>query len=149
MGDTQPAGPRILVVDDEPSIRALLERVLDQAGYRVETAADIGAALATIRDNRFDAIVLDVKLPGATGDTRSGLDILAFVRQQPSPPHVVVITAHPLDDDGMDQVLTRGTSLFYKPIQVSTLVQHLNEITGRAAASDASQRRTQDAEPGT
>ncbi len=136
MRETTPDGPRVLVVDDEPSMRALLARVLGTGGYRVKTVGEIAGALAAVESEQFDAIVLDVRLPGATAEAHSGLDILALVRRQSNPPPVVMVTAYALDERSMDQVLTPGTSLFYKPVQFSHLVRHLDEITGRAKATE-------------
>ena len=58
---------RILVVDDDPSIRRMLERTLQAEGYDTRTAADGGAALATAESWPPHAIVLDVVMPGIDG----------------------------------------------------------------------------------
>ena len=57
----------LLLVDDDPSIRRMLERTLTADGYSVAAAADGGAALAAIERNVPDAIVLDVAMPGVDG----------------------------------------------------------------------------------
>ena len=57
----------LLLVDDDPPIRRMLERTLTAEGYSVEAAADGGAALAAIERNVPDAIVLDVSMPGIDG----------------------------------------------------------------------------------
>jgi response regulator RpfG family c-di-GMP phosphodiesterase len=64
---------RLLLVDDDPGLRALLRATLDAVDVEVDDAADAAAALTSIRRRRPDAIVLDVKLPG--------LDGLSFCRQ--------------------------------------------------------------------
>ena len=58
---------RILAVDDDPQILDLLKRGLVYEGYRVDTAADGAAALASARDNPPDLVVLDWMLPGMDG----------------------------------------------------------------------------------
>jgi len=64
-------GERILVVEDEPDVRSVLCRLLESAGYRVESYADGAAAVARVQaeapTGRPDAIVLDVMLPGMSG----------------------------------------------------------------------------------
>ena len=60
-------GRRILVVDDDPSIRRMLERTLKAEGYDTRTASDGGAALATAESWPPHAIVLDVVMPGIDG----------------------------------------------------------------------------------
>jgi two-component system response regulator MprA len=57
----------LLLVDDDPPIRRMLERTLAAEGYDVEAAADGGAALAAIERSMPDAIVLDVTMPGLDG----------------------------------------------------------------------------------
>ena len=59
--------PRLLVVDDEPSITSFLRMGLLHAGYEVVVAADGPAALAAAGEQRFDLAVLDVMLPGTDG----------------------------------------------------------------------------------
>src|SRR5919197_6558543 len=61
------AAHAILVVDDDPPIRRMLERTLAAEGYAVRTAADGGAALAAVERSVPDLVVLDVALPGLDG----------------------------------------------------------------------------------
>jgi PAS domain S-box-containing protein len=61
------AGARILVVDDEPSVSQLLKEVLTDEGYEVETVDNGEAALQLIERERYDLILLDIKLPGMSG----------------------------------------------------------------------------------
>ena len=60
----------ILVVDDEPDIVALISYNLKKAGYAVSSASDGEEALASVREGRFDLIVLDLMLPGIHGMER-------------------------------------------------------------------------------
>jgi DNA-binding NtrC family response regulator len=57
----------VLVVDDEGSIRELLQRILESAGYVVATAADANSALKAITEHDPDVVFLDVHMPGANG----------------------------------------------------------------------------------
>ncbi|MEY3870575.1 MAG: response regulator transcription factor [Microcoleaceae cyanobacterium] len=61
------ASPKILVVDDDPAIRNLLHRYLNQQGYKVESAADGKTAIALFDDINPDLVILDVNLPDTTG----------------------------------------------------------------------------------
>jgi putative two-component system response regulator len=62
-----PRAARILVVDDEESIRNALRRVLQPAGYEILTAECVADALELMRTTRFDLILCDVRMPGASG----------------------------------------------------------------------------------
>ena len=76
---TQPlprlAGLRVLVADDEPSVRATVRRLLERRGATIVVAADGLEAQARLRDERFDLVVLDVQMPGC-----DGYDVLTFAR---------------------------------------------------------------------
>lgn len=61
------SGKRILIVDDEAAMRLVLSKQLNRAGYETETAANGEAALAATAAGSFDAIVLDVIMPGMDG----------------------------------------------------------------------------------
>src|SRR5437879_9198017 len=74
---TESESHRILVVDDEPDITALVAYHLAKAGYRVITAVNGRDALRTARQERPDLVVLDLMLPGA-----SGYDVLAELRRR-------------------------------------------------------------------
>jgi two-component system cell cycle sensor histidine kinase/response regulator CckA len=66
---TPPSRPaRILLVDDEETVRRVTGRLLEKLGYRVRAAGDADEALALLRDGeRFDLVVTDVVMPGLSG----------------------------------------------------------------------------------
>jgi two-component system nitrogen regulation response regulator GlnG len=80
---------RILVVDDEPSIRWLLDRLLRQAGHAVTLAEDGEAALRAVQAEPFDLAFLDLRMPGL-----DGLAALARLRDSAPDTAVLVMTAH-------------------------------------------------------
>jgi DNA-binding response OmpR family regulator len=86
MGET--AVPRILLVDDDPDISRLVQHVLAANGLGRATEVTTGRE-ALVRAREADIVLLDHQLP----DT-SGLDVLAAIRAQPSPPAVIMVTAH-------------------------------------------------------
>ncbi len=80
---------RLLVVEDDESIRDMMEMVLDSEGYEVVTAADGSAALAYLDHERPDLILLDMKMPGM-----DGWEFARHYATLPPPrPPVIVITA--------------------------------------------------------
>src|SRR5206468_12571960 len=81
-----PAGERILVVDDEPDITALVAYHLARAGYRVSTASNGQEAIKAAREERPDVVVLDLMLPGV-----SGYEVLRELRRHPDTGDVGVI----------------------------------------------------------
>jgi two-component system nitrogen regulation response regulator GlnG len=80
---------KILVADDEPSIRWLLERLLRQAGHAVRVVEDGPAALAATAAEAFDLAFVDIRMPGL-----DGLEALSRLRADSPDTAVIVMTAH-------------------------------------------------------
>jgi two-component system nitrogen regulation response regulator NtrX len=94
---------RVLVVDDEPGIRESLSGVLDDEGYEVESVGNGEACLARLAERPFDAVLLDVWLPGI-----DGMETLVRIQEIPQPdrPMVVMISGH-----GTIETAVRATKL--------------------------------------
>lgn len=80
---------RILVVDDESSIRLLYQEELGDEGYEVETAANGADAIAAIKANRPDLVTLDIKMVGM-----DGLETLAKIREFDLELPIILCTAY-------------------------------------------------------
>ena len=87
---------RILVVDDEPNIRRLLEHHLLRRGYRVDLCSNGAEALQRIREHRPDLVVLDVMMP-----EMDGFEVLGRMKEDPATVEipVLMLTARSTDDD--------------------------------------------------
>ena len=83
------AGEHILVVDDEPAIRATLRGVLEDEGYRVTAVASGADALAAVADDGHDLVFLDIWMPGL-----DGLETLTEIRKLRADATVVMISGH-------------------------------------------------------
>jgi FixJ family two-component response regulator len=79
----------VFVVDDDPSVRRALDRLLRSAGYQVRTFASAYEVLAEMHAGRPACLVVDVRMPGCTG-----LDLVELLRKAPDPPAVIFITGH-------------------------------------------------------
>ena len=80
---------KVLLVDDEPSLRLTLTEFLKRAGYEVFAAPDFQSALL-LRDNSFDVAVIDINLPG-----RSGIELLQVINSRTPYVPVIMITGEP------------------------------------------------------
>src|SRR5436305_14360507 len=94
--------PRVLVVEDEPKMRRILQRDLAAEGYDVAAAATGDEGQAALARGGFDAVVLDWLLPG-----RDGLELLADLRRAGSRVPVLLLTARDAGE-GRVAVLDRG-----------------------------------------
>jgi CheY-like chemotaxis protein len=113
---------RVLVVDDEESIRLLIKRLLSRHGFFVETASDGAAALDMLSKEDYDALVLDLMMPRVDGFT--------VLRQliQSNPEIVsktVVATAYP--KDVTRRQLNEVCRVIIKPFDTAELVEAVQE----------------------
>jgi class 3 adenylate cyclase len=83
----------VLVVDDDPVNRAMLTRVLEQDGYRVDTATDGRRALERLAEEPFDVVLLDVLMP-----EMDGLEVLSRITEDDALRHLPVVMITSLDD---------------------------------------------------
>jgi len=103
---------RILVVEDNPTMREGLEQMLLRAGHEVTTAVDGPAALAVCREQAMDLVITDFKMEGMTG-----LELLESLRKQafPGDPDVVLITAYGTIDIAVDAMQRGAVDFITKP----------------------------------
>jgi DNA-binding NtrC family response regulator len=78
---------RILVVDDEDSLRTVLSTELTSAGYQVATAREGGEAIAEVKNSIFDLILLDIKM-----EPVDGFEVLKFVKKNQPKVKVIMLT---------------------------------------------------------
>jgi DNA-binding response OmpR family regulator len=118
---------QILLVDDEPSLRASLSYSLSRVGFRVTTAADGSSAIAQVRRDPPDLVLLDVMLPGL-----DGFEVCRRVRAHTQAP-VVMLTAR---DDPVDRVVgleVGADDYVAKPFSLRELIARVRAQLRRAA----------------
>jgi two-component system OmpR family response regulator len=121
---------RVLVVDDEVNIAELLSMALRYEGWEISVAHTGRAAVATAREVRPDAIVLDMMLPDF-----DGLEVLRRVRQhQPDVP-VVFLTARDSVEDRVAGLTAGGDDYVTKPFSLEEVVARLRGQLRRAGAT--------------
>jgi two-component system, OmpR family, phosphate regulon response regulator PhoB len=127
-------GERVLVVDDEADIVALVAYHLVKAGYRVSTASSGPDALVAARQERPALIVLDLMLPGA-----SGYDVLEQLRSQPATRDmaVLMLTARREEQDRIRGLSLGADDYLTKPFSPQELVLRVGAILRRLSAGGA------------
>ena len=126
-------GRRALVVDDEESVRDVLIRTLAHHAYEVDAVADAEAALARIRENRYDVVLTDVFMPGELNGL--GLFDLLCEEQPAVARRMIFLTGNAVSDRVADRVLDHGIRCIEKPFDIHELARTVNEVA-RAEASD-------------
>jgi len=105
--------PRILVVDDEASIRDLLAKTLSLADYDVDTAPDGRAALERVRLYVYDLLIVDLKMPGI-----DGLTVIREAKRLKADIPVIVITGFSTESAAIEALNLGVTSYLTKPFRV-------------------------------
>src|SRR5210317_567314 len=107
---------RILLVDDEPGSRESLSLLLGHEGYLVETASDGEKAIRLFSKNKYDVIITDLFLPGA-----SGIDILKHVKEHPLPCSVILITGNATAETAVEAMKEGAFDYIIKPVNFEKL----------------------------
>lgn len=117
--------PMILVIDDEPTIRKAVKRLLERVGYGVRTAGSGDEALALVRSEHFDAVLCDLHIAGVSGTKLCEQIWLAA----PDLAGRLIITSGDLTGDGVDQLVQRArVPPVAKPFTITDLLQAVGAI---------------------
>ncbi len=119
---------RILVVDDEESIRNLMRMTLELDGYKVSTAADGPTALDIFEKENPEVVLLDVRLPGM-----SGIEILDRMKAINQDAEVIIITGHGDMDMAVECLRKQASNFLTKPVSEELLSLSLKGSLERVA----------------
>jgi excisionase family DNA binding protein len=119
---------RVLVVDDEASIRDLLSKTLALAEYDVDTAPDGTSALDRIRAFGYDLLITDLKMPGM-----DGLTLIRQARRIKTDLPVIIITGFSTESSAIDAVNLGVAGYLTKPFRVPQVLAAASKALGAAA----------------
>jgi two-component system OmpR family response regulator len=117
---------KILVVEDEEKIASFVRRGLTEAGFDVVVSPDGDSGYAEAAEHLYDAVVLDIMLPG-----RDGLSILRQLRQRGRDVPVILLTARAALDERVEGLDLGADDYLTKPFYVEELVARLHAVTRR------------------
>jgi two-component system, OmpR family, response regulator MprA len=120
----------VLVVDDDYAIREALDRALRANGYDVELANDGTEALRAIDDAPFDAVVLDVLMPG-----RSGIEVCRSLREVGNKVPILILTARDAVPDRVAGLEAGADDYLVKPFALEELIARLRALLRRTTGS--------------
>src|SRR3954466_4112802 len=123
---------RVLIVDDEPAVRAALDRALRLDGFEGETAAAGAEALDRLAETRQDAVVLDVAMPGI-----DGLEVCRRLRDAGDRTPVLMLTARDAIDDRVAGLDAGADDSLVKPFALKELKARLRALLRRAEPASA------------
>jgi DNA-binding NtrC family response regulator len=117
---------RILVVDDEDSIREFLTILLEKEGYDVATADSVGTGIERLHSEPFDLVMCDLKLPDG-----NGLQVLEEARRRQLQSPFIIITAHTTPQHAVESLRAGAAEYLSKPFNVEDLKIILDKLLRR------------------
>jgi heavy metal response regulator len=124
---------RVLVVEDEKKILSFVRKGLEEQGFVVDTCDNGDDAYVCADTRNYDAIVLDIMLPG-----RDGLSILRLLRKKKNKTPVIIITARSDVSERIDGLNLGADDYLVKPFYMEELVARLKSVLRRAAGEGLS-----------
>jgi DNA-binding NtrC family response regulator len=114
----------LLLVEDKNELRAMLRKALERNGYTVDEAPDGSAAIQKLRSRRYQLVLTDLKMPGA-----SGLDVLRETKQADATIPVILLTAFGSVEEAVTAMKEGAFDFLQKPVDLD----HLKVLVQRAA----------------
>jgi len=116
---------QIVVIDDEKIVCSMVQRILAQEGYEVETFTDSPQALERIKEKKFDLVITDLKM-----ENIDGMDILKEVNQRYPEAKVIMLTAYATLDAAIEAIRERIFDFFPKPVKIDDLKKSVKKALG-------------------
>jgi DNA-binding NtrC family response regulator len=115
-------GPRVLLVDDEEKFLEVLSQRLGTRGIDAETSTSGEEALVQIKNKSFDAIVLDVMMPGI-----GGIETLKRIRAEHPEVQIIMLTGRGSVDKAVEAMKEGAIDFLEKPADINTLLNKISE----------------------
>ncbi len=116
------AKAKVLLVDDERDFTAALSERLELRDIDVFTADNGMDALKLAETNRFDAVILDLQMPGM-----DGIETLKHLLTGDEDQQVIILTGHGTISKGIEAIKAGATEFFEKPVDIQTLTQKIGD----------------------
>ena len=107
---------KVLIVDDELSMREFLQILMQNEGHQVSVADNVASALKICRHEVFDAVLTDLKLPDG-----SGLDVLKWISEHQADTQVILLTAYATTQNAVEAMRLGAYDYQIKPIKVDEI----------------------------
>ena len=112
----------VLVVDDSSGICQTMAMILRRKGFEVSCAPDGPAAVEKVREKPFDAVLLDIRLPGM-----DGVEVQRRIRSLRPSARVAMMTAYAVEDRVRTALEAGAETVFYKPLDMDAVIRFLQK----------------------
>ena len=113
---------RIIIIDDDESIRKILSTILQEEGYTVDTADTGKEGIRKTNENCYNLALIDMKLPDI-----EGIDLLLKIKDTTPRMRKIIITGFPTIQNAMESVNRRADAFILKPFEVEKVLQTIRE----------------------
>jgi DNA-binding response OmpR family regulator len=117
---------KVLIIDDEATVRSHLENIFNKQGHIVRTAADGNTGIKLINNNDFDLIVLDIVMPG-----KGGIETLMELKNRAKDLKIIIISGKIPDNSDALSILFNhfgASRVLYKPFRSEQLLKAAGEL---------------------
>lgn len=122
--------PRVLIVDDEQTVRDLVAKTLSMADYDVDTAPDGPSALDRLNSTEYDLLITDLKMPGM-----DGLSVIREVRRRSTELPIVIITGYSTEASAIEAINLGVSGYLTKPFRLPRVLAVAARALGEPAPS--------------
>ena len=126
---------QVLVVDDEQDFATAIVERLNRRGMKARAVFSGREALERVQTEKYDAVVLDLKMPGM-----DGLEVLRLIRQIDPDVQVLVLTGHGTVSAGIDGMQLGAADFLQKPVAIGALCGSIEAAADRSRISRGSER---------
>jgi two-component system response regulator HydG len=121
----------VLLVDDNTNLCKTMSFVLERKGYEVNIAGDGNAALDKVKEQMYDVIFMDIKMPGM-----DGVETFKKIKKIRPGVSVVMMTAYAVSDLVQEALQEGARAVMYKPLDMEDVLTRIEEFVGASTRSD-------------
>jgi len=118
---------RVLIVDDEPEVAAVLDELVTGLGHQTAVAHNGVQAIRAVREFAPHVVLLDIRMPGIDGHT-----VLDHLRGSPQPPTIIIVSGNHEEDEARELLQRGAFDYVTKPVDFSYLKQAIAAAAGAA-----------------
>jgi DNA-binding response OmpR family regulator len=122
-GDDMPNIIKLLIVDDEETLRILVRSELEERGYEVDEAESGEKALEKLRSSKYNLVILDIRMPGM-----DGMEVLKKIREENLAPKVIMLTGVEELKIARDSLNLGANDFLTKPYDIRTLLSCIERV---------------------